>query len=234
MMAIALMAMQLAGALVWASLDESTPRVPVTVWIDDSFGVSADDIKAARAEAEAIFRQAGIAPVWFHCGLADGKWPDSSDRCKSGVGPDGITVRLRRSSGLGESKRLPLGAAQVDTQAHTGSIATVFADRVASTSNRAGANARDVLGRVIAHEVGHLLIGTNHHATHGLMRANWTDLELRRSIGLEWRFSASEARCMRAGIVQRSERADEPGLERWSECDATRRHSSSTRSRRAR
>lgn len=57
--------------------------------------------------ADAIFRQAGIAPVWFHCGLADGKWPDSSDRCQSGVGPDGITVRLRRSSGLDASNRLP-------------------------------------------------------------------------------------------------------------------------------
>jgi hypothetical protein len=82
----------------------------------------------------------------------------------------------------------------------------VFADRVTRTSNRAGANARGVLGRVIAHEIGHLLIGTSHHSRKGLMRAVWTDLELRRSIGLEWRFSASEARSMRAGIARRSAR----------------------------
>lgn len=234
MIAIALMAMMLAGAPVWASLDESAATVPVTVLIYDGFGVRADDIMAARAEADAIFRTAGIAPVWFQCGLVESKWQDPSDRCKSGIGSDGIMVRLRRSSRLSESYRLALGEAQIDTQTHTGSIATVFADRVASTSDRAGANARGVLGRVIAHEIGHLLIGTNQHSTHGLMRADWTDVELRRPTGLEWQFSKSEARCMRAEIVRRSGRAGEPGVERWRECDATRRHSSSPKSWQAR
>ena len=51
MIAIALMATLLAGAPVWASLDESTTRVPVTVWIYDGFGVTVDDMTAARAEA---------------------------------------------------------------------------------------------------------------------------------------------------------------------------------------
>jgi hypothetical protein len=213
MMAIALIAM-LAGAPAWASVDESTAGVPVNVWIYDGFGVTLDDITAARAEADAILRRAGIAPVWFHCGLVDRNWQDPRDRCKSGVGPDEIFVRVLRSSRLGEDHRVPLGEAQVDTQGHRGWIATVFADRVARTSNRAGANARGVLGRVIAHEIGHLLIGTSHHSRKGLMRAVWTDLELRRSIGLEWRFSASEARSMRAGIARRSQRAGEPGVDR--------------------
>lgn len=230
MKAIALMAMLLAGAPVWASPGESTARVPMTVLLYDGFGVTVDDISAARAEADAIFRAAGIAPIWFHCGLVERKWQDPSDRCTSGAGSDGIIVRLRRSSRLGESYRLALGEAQIDIQAHKGLVATVFADRVAITSDRAGANASGVLGRVIAHEIGHLLIGTNQHSTHGLMRAVWTDLELRRSIGLEWQFSASEARCMRAEIARQSERAGEPGVEQWSECDATRRHSSSPKS----
>jgi len=233
-MLIALMAMLLAGGPVWASVHEGTARVPVTVWIYDGVGVSVDDITAARAEADTILREAGIAPAWFNCALVEGKWWGASDRCESGVGPDEIIVRLLRSSRDTESNRVPLGEARVDLQTHTGSIATVFADRVASTSARAGANARGVLGRVIAHEVGHLLIGTNRHSMNGLMRAVWTDLELRRAIGLEWHFSASEARCMRAGIVQRSDRAGERGMGQWNECDATRRHSSSAKSWQAR
>jgi hypothetical protein len=56
---------------------------------------------------------------------------------------------------------------------------------------------------VLAHEIGHLLLGTSHHAEHGLMRPNWTDQELRRAIGLEWHFSISEARRMRAAIITR-------------------------------
>ena len=211
-MTIALMAMLLAGAPVWAPLDESTARVPVTVWIYDGFGVWTDDIAAARAEADAIFRKAGIAPIWFDCGPVEGKWPDPDDRCKSGVGRDGVMLRLRRSTHLDETYRSALGEAQIDTQTHTGWIATVFADRVAIMSDRAGANARGVLGRVIAHEIGHLLIGTNRHSRKGLMRAVWTEVELRRGIGLEWHFSTSEARCMRAEIARRSRRAGERAL----------------------
>ena len=122
-------------------------------------------------------------------------------------------VRLLRSSRLSESKRVRLGEAQVDTQAHMGLIATVFVDRVVNTSSRAGTDAPGVLGRVIAHEIGHLLIGSSRHPKNGLMRAVWTDVELRHSVGLEWQFSASEARSMRAEIARRSERTGEPGLE---------------------
>jgi len=212
MIAIALIAM-LAGAPAWASPADTTARVPVTVLIYDGFGLTGDDITAARAQADAILREAGIAPVWLYCELAEGHGQSPGDQCKIGGRPDVLMVRVLRSSRLSGSKRVPLGEAQIDIRAHMGLIATVFADRVATTSDRAGANARGVLGRVIAHEIGHLLIGTNHHSTNGLMRAVWTDVELRRPVGLEWHFSASEARSMRAEIARRSERSGEPGAE---------------------
>ena len=36
----------------------------------------------------------------------------------------------------------------------------------------AGPSAEAILGLVIAHELGHLLLGTNSHAARGIMRAN--------------------------------------------------------------
>ena len=78
-MAISLLAMLLAGAPLWASLDEGAVTVPVTVWIYDGVGVSVDDITAARAAADAIFRRAGIAPVWFECRFVEGRWQGASD-----------------------------------------------------------------------------------------------------------------------------------------------------------
>ncbi len=38
-----------------------------------------------------------------------------------------------------------------------------------------------VLGTVMAHEMGHLLLGSNAHAVSGIMRDRWEDDELRRS-----------------------------------------------------
>jgi hypothetical protein len=207
--AIALVALLLGGGSGRAaSLKERTGKALVTVRIYDGFGLPVDDITAARAEADRILREAGIEPVWLHCSAVAEQWRGSRARCEMGVGPDEIVVRLLRSSPPDSaSGRVPLGEALIDREAHTGSLATVFADRVATTSDRAGANPRGVLGRVIAHEIGHLLLGSNQHAAHGVMRAIWTDLELRRALGLEWHFSASEARRMHAGIVERAERA---------------------------
>lgn len=36
-----------------------------------------------------------------------------------------------------------------------------------------------LLGHVIAHEIGHLLLGTNAHSRMGIMRSQWHDEEVR-------------------------------------------------------
>jgi hypothetical protein len=193
------LAVLVAGGPVWAaSLDQRTTRALVAIRIYNSFGVPAEDLVAARTEADSILRRAGLEPVWIHCPVIEAR-RISGARCDAELEPGELVVRILGSSHLDTaSSDRPLGEALVHSQFHTGSFATVFADRVANTADRAGADSRGVLGRVIAHEIGHLLLGTRHHAVHGLMRGNWTDKELRRPIGLEWHFSPSEARRMRA------------------------------------
>ena len=41
-------------------------------------------------------------------------------------------------------------------------------------------NLAEILGSVMAHEMGHLLLGSNAHAISGIMRAHWESGELRR------------------------------------------------------
>jgi hypothetical protein len=86
-----------------------------------------------------------------------------------------ISVRLARlpaePNGHG---MLQLGYSLVNTQAGAGTLATMFVDRVEWLASQAGADAATVLGFAIAHEIGHLLLGTNAHAASGLMRAVWS------------------------------------------------------------
>jgi hypothetical protein len=203
-----MLAMLLAGGSATAASTENPAGASVRVWISDSVGVSTDDVATAQAAADAILREAGIAPVWLQCGLGAANGRSSRALCERGVSPGEIVVRLLQSSPQDTSRcRVTLGEAVIDTRTHTGSIATVFVDRVVRTSARAGANLSRVMGRVIAHEIGHLLLGSTGHARSGLMRAAWTDRELRRAAGPEWHFSASEAGRMRALIVARGNRA---------------------------
>ena len=49
-----------------------------------------------------------------------------------------------------------------------------------------------VLGSAIAHEVGHLLLGTPTHGVSGLMREVWTEEELALGREEDWLFTPSE------------------------------------------
>ncbi len=54
-----------------------------------------------------------------------------------------------------------LGFSFVDIGRKAGTLATVFADRVQALAAIAGVDDGELLGRVIAHEIAHLLIGTS-------------------------------------------------------------------------
>jgi hypothetical protein len=204
-MAVLLVALLPAGGVVSAAKpDASRTAHLVNVRLYDSGVLPAAEITTARTEAAAILREAGIELVWLLCS-DETRIQGTSAQCDMEIDPDELVVRIIQSSPQPFSNGVPLGEALVDKESHTGSLATIFADRVTSICDRAAANRPSVLGRVVAHEIGHLLLRTHNHARRGLMRAVWTDLELRRAVGLEWHFSPSEARRMRAMIVERAE-----------------------------
>jgi hypothetical protein len=59
----------------------------------------------------------------------------------------------------------------------------------------------DILGSVIAHEMGHLLLGSNAHAISGIMRAQWGIDELLRIIMGALVFLPEQSKRMRARIL---------------------------------
>ena len=59
-------------------------------------------------------------------------------------------------------------------RAGIGVLATIYFDRVMWLAHEAGTDSRVLLGRAIAHELGHLLLATTTHGPVGLMRAHWS------------------------------------------------------------
>jgi len=60
----------------------------------------------------------------------------------------------------------------------TGCYADLFYDRALSLHETTQLSVAAILGHGIAHEIGHLLLGTNSHASAGLMSARWQPAEL--------------------------------------------------------
>ena len=162
---------------------------------------SAGDIRTARRTASTILERAGIQVVWLECALpAD---PTDADACTQPLRWNELLVRIVSAGTVdGRLGVDTLGSAVVDVDAGVGSLATVYADRVRVMAQHADVDDAELLGRAMAHEVGHLLLGTNGHAAHGLMRASWSSVDLRGHPVL-WFFNGKEGEAMRSGIASR-------------------------------
>jgi hypothetical protein len=181
----------IAAALVLAasSASRAAERLVVRTYVD--VNVAPREIAAARTVAAAILKSAHL----------DTTWRDCTGGCADPLAPNELVVRLVAAPE--EAEAGVLGASLVDVQAKMGTLATIYADRVESMATRAGSDRPTLLGRAIAHELGHLLLGTSAHAAFGLMRARWSDRELQRNIASDWLLSPREAALVRRGLAAR-------------------------------
>lgn len=99
---------------------------------------------------------------------------------------------------------LPLGYSLVDTRARIGALATVYVDRIAGLADNCDIDVGTLLGRAMAHEIGHLLLGTPEHADTGLMQALWSRESIRGSADAQWLFNARDSRKMRDALRTRA------------------------------
>jgi hypothetical protein len=87
----------------------------------------------------------------------------------------------------------------------------VFYQRAAELAREGELELGTVLGHAIAHEIGHLLLGSNAHGPRGLMRAKWGPRDLQGASKGYLLFGQKEAELIRANVAARLRLRD-----RWS------------------
>jgi hypothetical protein len=170
----------------------------VVVRVYDATGMAAAERRGALDVAAALVSSASIELIWKPC---DGS-AKKGERCSTPLAPGELTVRIVRA-GSREANRgdLPLGDAMVDTANGAGVLATIYIDRVNGIAAQTGTDRQTLLGRAIAHELGHLLMATSAHGAHGLMQPVWSRSDLRRGAKTDWSFSAAEIAEIRARLL---------------------------------
>jgi hypothetical protein len=138
---------------------------------------------AMRTASNAI-ASAGIAVTWRDCSRGGAAHP-----CRTVRDAGDLVVRIMPGQGPAE---VELGFAPIDPGGRATVIATVYYDLVQRVARRTGLDAHELLGRAIAHEIGHLLLRAPGHAHSGLMRPLWTDAELAQNRPGDWTFSEAE------------------------------------------
>jgi hypothetical protein len=151
-------------------------RPEVTISVYDYAHVSTELLQAAEDEARRIFRQAGVQTFWVNCLPkperieSNGCYFVDATHLMLKILPHAISTPVRDRTNV-------LGDALVDEKG-AGYYAYAFYDRVQKVAeeHRLG---HALLGDVLAHEIGHLLLGSNSHTVSGIMSAHWNGEELR-------------------------------------------------------
>ena len=165
--------------------------------------VSTETLARAELETARIFGRIRVATLWVVCPPTSQEevpnkgcaFPDTSTR---------FTLRLFSNATANRGRIGPdvFGYALLPANEEFGLVANVYADRVRELLI-GGECAGVILGRVITHELGHLLLGKNAHSAAGIMHTPWRseDLELHRG-GLML-FLPGEAKRIRAQVLAR-------------------------------
>ena len=169
--------------------------VTLTVRLYNSARVPATSLLSARETAGAILADGGLRVIIQQCGAGI-----NADSCGHPLKANDVVVRVIEAPAVTTSLHPDaFGFTYVVADTDRGWLATVFADRVAQAATRSGVISGTLLGRVMAHEIGHLLLGSGYHGATGLMRAQWRDESLARDG--QWSFSTAETARMHAALV---------------------------------
>jgi len=190
----------LAAAIAGVRVDAES-SIGLTIRLYNTSRIPFGELLAARHEAEPILRDAGMDVFFRECG-ANGLPAGPIDPCDDPLKPSEIVVRLVDAP-LFNTTLQPqaFGVTYVVEETNRGWLATVFPDRIAAAATRAGLDSGTLLGRVMAHEVGHLLLGKGYHGEAGVMRAEWSDETLHRVDAEQWRFSMLEAAAIQRALA---------------------------------
>jgi hypothetical protein len=154
--------------------------------------LSAKVVTHAQDDLEHIFRAAGIQIIWQACGEPS---------------PDPVfALRLRtggKMKGSLPASLQTMGAAFV-TPGHTGYLADAYYGAIQEVARANGAcDATQLLGHVLAHEIGHLLLGAP-HAGGGIMSAAWSRPHLVAAGQRALRFTSAQRAALQHELLART------------------------------
>jgi hypothetical protein len=177
----------------------------ITVHVDDYSGIEPAAMAQAQGFAGKILGRAGIGVQWRSClNPKQGAMPTTDCRSEA----TDLTHLLVKVLPERMCRRLAFTAEQVGLAAlgGKGGVATdayVCFDRVMNLANEWMTPWPPVLGAMIAHEAGHLLLGVNGHSPVGIMRARWSLGDIKQILEGRMNFDRQQAEKMRGDVRRR-------------------------------
>jgi hypothetical protein len=165
----------------------------VSIRVYSEVALSNKVLTQAEQEGARIFQQARVKTIWVNCELA---FAATDSRCHDMPGPTHLVLRLIPKA-LSAADSI-FGMAFLSQKG--GVYGDVFVDSIEHLHRDSGAPIARILGHVMAHEVGHLLLGSHSHSSIGIMCPSWHSEQLRMVEMGTLFFTAEQARAMQTKI----------------------------------
>jgi hypothetical protein len=176
-----------AGLLAEQSAEAQIPgRSTLRVVLTDMVEMPADALERAKEEAVRLFERSRIDLVWIDAETCHA-------RCLF------VRVIAKPIGTKGLRNPFVVGVAP-GTPEIRGKFAWVFYDRIRAYSAELGLAASQMLGHVIAHELGHLLLPHEAHSLAGVMRPAWDRAQVNGAVKGLLAFTPDQADLIRARL----------------------------------
>jgi len=194
----------------------------IKVYVYNYAQVPSPVLVQARQQVENIYRAADVEAEWVDCSVLDGeshKYP----ACRhDGSGQDWVAIRIISRSQmsvlqLGADK---MGLAMVPDDGAFGRLAFVCSECAEPLLGEGQFRESrkyafgSILGALMVHEIGHLVLATLRHSGAGLMYSPWNRGDLKHAVQGRLVFTAKEAQRIRDRVRDRmrAEHADQAGF----------------------
>lgn len=186
----------------------------LVVRIYDNTSVVAAERARAISRADRILDRADVDVEWLDCPARN--YGKAAAMCDTPPLRGELVIRLVNApvSDSYGPRRQALGYSLIDTSTGVGTMATVFVDRVTRLANDTRTDRSTILGRAIAHEIGHLILASHGHSDAGIMREVWTAQSLTGGRPADWLFLPSQSEQLRQARLLQGSGANTATIER--------------------
>jgi len=173
---------------------EGSPKI--TIRFFNYAQLPAKILNEAKDQTNAIYGKAGVQIEWAECPPGDLD-PSGYPACTEVWDATHIFLRIL-ATGVKGTKLEKAGEAILSAR-----IANIYWSRVQHQAELLDIPQARMLAHAIAHEVGHLMLGSNSHCPTGIMVAKWRSQDLVSLAQFGLAFSAQQAEFIRAEVQRR-------------------------------
>ena len=169
------------------------PSPTIRVRITNYTEATPATVSKAEREAGRLLGEAGLNVIWIDCPLGQSA-VISTAPCQQPLQPADIVLRVLLDHARNGVQDSAFGFAVLPV------LASVYYEHAVHLARNDGAEFEVpiILGCVMAHEIGHLLLGSNSHSGTGIMQGQWERKQVRKLMKGDLHFTAQQSKLIRA------------------------------------